>query len=48
MYFEVKILVILNNHEYGVLMNGSVKCVGKQGKNNECMHVKCNFVVIIM
>jgi hypothetical protein len=27
MYFEVKILVIWNNHEFGVLMNGSVKCV---------------------
>jgi hypothetical protein len=27
MYFEVKILVIWNNHEYGVLMNGNVKYV---------------------
>jgi len=40
MYFEVKILVIWNNHEYGVLMNGKVKCVENQGKNSECMHVK--------
>jgi hypothetical protein len=24
MYFEVQILVICNNHEYDVLMNGSV------------------------
>jgi hypothetical protein len=27
MYFEVQIFVIWNNHEYGVLMNGNVKCV---------------------
>jgi hypothetical protein len=27
MYFEVQILVIWNNLEYGVLMNGSVKGV---------------------
>jgi hypothetical protein len=34
----VQILVVWNNHEYGVLMNGSVKCVGKQGKIvNVCM-----------
>jgi len=48
MYYEVQILVIWNNHEYGVLMNGNVKCVEKQGKNSECMHVKCKYVVIIM
>jgi hypothetical protein len=29
MYFEVQILVIRNNHESGVLMNGSVKNVEK-------------------
>jgi len=29
-------------------MNGSVKCVEKQRKNNECMHVKCKFVVIVV
>jgi hypothetical protein len=27
MYFEVQILVRWNNHEFGVLMNGSVKYV---------------------
>jgi hypothetical protein len=27
MYSKVQILVIRNNHESGVLMNGSVKCV---------------------
>jgi hypothetical protein len=27
MHFEFQILVIWNNHEYGVLMNGSAKCV---------------------
>jgi hypothetical protein len=39
MYFEVQNLVIWNNHEYGVLMNGKVKCVENQGINSECMHV---------
>jgi hypothetical protein len=29
MYSEVEILVIWNNHESNVLMNGSVKCVEK-------------------
>jgi hypothetical protein len=29
-------------------MNGNVKCVEKQSKNNECMHVKWKFVVIIV
>jgi len=48
MYFEVQILVIGNNHEYGVLMNGKVKCVENQGKNNECMHVKCKSFITIM
>jgi hypothetical protein len=27
MYFEMQILVICNNHEYDVLMNGNVKYV---------------------
>jgi hypothetical protein len=27
MYFEMQILVIWNNHEYGVLMNRNVKNV---------------------
>jgi hypothetical protein len=27
LYYEVQILVIWNNHEFGVLMSGSVKCV---------------------
>jgi hypothetical protein len=48
MYYEVQILVIRNNHEYGVLMNGSVKCVEKQGINSECMHVRCKYVIIVM
>jgi hypothetical protein len=29
MYFEGKILFKLNNHEYGVSMNGSIKNVEK-------------------
>jgi len=29
-------------------MNNNVKCVENQGKNNECMHVKCNFVVTVV
>jgi hypothetical protein len=48
MYFEVHILVIWNNHEYGVLMNYKVKCVENLSRNNECMHMKCNFFVIIV
>jgi hypothetical protein len=27
MYFEMKILIIWNNHEFGVLINGNVKNV---------------------
>jgi hypothetical protein len=48
MYYEVQILVIGNNHEYGVLMNGKVKCVENQGRKSECMHVKCKYVVIVV
>ncbi len=29
-------------------MNGNVKCVVKHDINNECMHVKCKYVVIVM
>jgi hypothetical protein len=29
-------------------MNGNVKCVDKPSRNNECMHVKCKCVVIVM
>ncbi len=29
-------------------MNGKVKCVENPCKNNECMHVKCKFVVTIL
>jgi hypothetical protein len=46
-YSEVQILVIWNNHEFGVSMNCNVKCVENQGKNSECMHVKCKCVVTI-
>jgi hypothetical protein len=45
---KIQIIVIWNNYEYGVLMNDIIKCVENQGKNNECMHVKCKYVVIIM
>jgi hypothetical protein len=48
MYFKVQILVIWNNHESGVLMNGKVKYVENQGKNSECMLVKCKSIVIIV
>jgi hypothetical protein len=48
MYFEVQILVIWNNHDFGVLMDGSVKCVENQCKNSECMHVKCKSLVTVM
>jgi hypothetical protein len=40
-------LVIWNNHESNVLRNGRVKCVKNQGKNGECMHMKCKFVVTV-
>jgi hypothetical protein len=48
MYSEVQILVIWNNHETGVLMNGKVKCAKNLGKHHECMHVKGNFFVRIL
>jgi hypothetical protein len=48
MYFEVQILVIWNNHESCVLMNGKVKCVENQGRNNECMHVKWKSFITVM
>jgi hypothetical protein len=38
MYFKMQILVIWNNHEFGVLMNGRVKCVENQVEiMNVCM-----------
>jgi hypothetical protein len=48
MYFEVQILVICNNHESNVGMNGSVKFVEILNKNSEHMHVKCKSIVTIM
>jgi hypothetical protein len=47
MYSKMQILVIWNNHEFGVLMNGNVMCVENQSVDSECMHVKCKFVVIV-
>jgi hypothetical protein len=44
----MQILIIWNNHDFGVLMNGNLKCVENQGKNSECMHVKCKYVVIVI
>ncbi len=29
-------------------MNGSVNCVEKQGKNNECMHMNYKYVVTVV
>jgi hypothetical protein len=40
-------LVIWNNRESSVLMNGSVMCVEDESKNNECMHVKCKSIIIM-
>ncbi len=40
MYYEVHILVIYNNHESDVGMNGSVKYFETSNRNNEHMHVK--------
>jgi hypothetical protein len=48
MYFEMQILVLCNNHEFDVGMNGSVKFVETYNKNSEHMHVKCKFVVIVV
>jgi fatty acid desaturase len=48
MYSEVQILVIWNNHETGVLMNGRIKCAKNLSRNRECMHVKCKFVVTML
>jgi hypothetical protein len=48
MYFEVQTLVICNNHEYDVLMNGSAKFVETKDMNSEHMHVKCKYVIIVV
>ncbi len=48
MYFEMQILVICNNHESDVGMNGSVKFVETKDKNNEHMHVKCKPIVLVV
>jgi hypothetical protein len=39
LYSEVQILVIWNNHEFGVLMNYKGRCVLNQGMNCECVHI---------
>jgi hypothetical protein len=44
----MQILVIWNNHEFGVLMNGNVNCVEKHGRNTECMQMKCKYVGIVV
>jgi hypothetical protein len=48
MYSEMQIMVVWNNHESGVLMNGNVKGVEKQSRNRKCMHVMCKFVIIVV
>jgi hypothetical protein len=48
MYSKLQILVICNNHEYDVLMNGNVNYVENWGMNGECMHMKCKYVVTIL
>jgi hypothetical protein len=48
MYFEMQILLIWNNHEFNVLMNGNVKYVENESMNSEFMHVKCKSVVTIV
>ncbi len=40
MCFELYILVIWNNYEFGALMNDRIKYLANQGKKSECMHVK--------
>jgi len=39
LYIKIQILVTLNNHEYGVLMNCKGRCVYNQCKNYECVHI---------
>jgi hypothetical protein len=41
-------MVICNNHEADVGMNGSVKFVETSDMNNEYMHVKCKYIVTVM
>jgi hypothetical protein len=41
-------MVICNNHEFDVGMNGNVEFVEIQNKNNEHRHVKCKYIVIVM
>jgi hypothetical protein len=48
MYFEMQILVICNNHEFDVRMNGSLTFVETFDKNCEHRHVKCKSIVTIM
>jgi hypothetical protein len=48
LYSKVKILVIWNNHEYDVKMNGIVMFVETYDKNSEHMHVKWKYVVTIV
>jgi hypothetical protein len=48
MYLEVQILVIWNNHEFGVLMNGGVKYVENQGRNIEFMHLKSKSIITVI
>jgi hypothetical protein len=48
MYFEVQILVICNNHESNVRMNGCVNFFETQDRNSEHMHVKCKYVVTVV
>jgi hypothetical protein len=47
-YSEVQTLVLCNNHESNVGMNGSVKFVETENINSEHMHVKCNFIIVIV
>jgi hypothetical protein len=48
MYYKVQIMIICNNHEFDVGMNGSVKFVETKDINSEHMHVKCKYVVIVV
>ncbi len=48
MYSKVQILITWNNHEFDVEMDGNVKFVEIQDKNNEHMHVKCKSIVIVV
>jgi hypothetical protein len=48
MYSKVHVLGIWKNHEYVFKWMVVLRMLRIWGKNNECMHMKCKYVVTIM